>query len=31
MVTAINAMEDASEQMVEQIDNLMNEIIGDLT
>ncbi|ELF5344864.1 methyl-accepting chemotaxis protein [Vibrio furnissii] len=31
MVTAINAMEDASEQVVEQIDNLMNEIIGDLT
>ena len=28
MVTAINAMEDASEQVVVQIDRLMEEIIA---
>ncbi|GIU51872.1 chemotaxis protein [Shewanella sairae] len=31
MVTAINVMEDASEQVVDKIDNLMNEIIVNLT
>ena len=31
MITAVNVMEDASEQVVAKIDNLMNEIVGDLT